>query len=95
MSVPFIPAAEEGTSLEGNIELSESDLRDLTFNAKQENRNKPITHVEILDFGPEAFLLHNVLTQEECQDIIEEGEALGFETIRGVRDDYRSCKRLV
>ncbi|WAR18302.1 hypothetical protein MAR_000140 [Mya arenaria] len=41
-----------------------------------------------------GFLLHGVLNQEECERFTGEGERLGFEEIRGVRDDYRSCKRI-
>lgn len=93
MSVPFIPGVEKGASLEGNIELSECDVVDYDFIENQEKRVKDINLEEILDFGNEAFLLRSVLTAEECQSFVQKGEELGFEDIRGVRDDYRSCKR--
>lgn len=92
MSVPFIPGVEKGASLEGNIELSESDVVQFTFK-ENDVSTVDINRSKILNFGDEAFLLHNVLTREECETFIREGEKIGFETIRGVRDDYRSCKR--
>ena len=91
MSEPYIPGLEQGTSLEGNIEISVDDLKTISF-VEDESR-KTVTKQEISDFGDKGFLLNNVLSPTECQCIIDSGEQLGFEEIRGVRDDYRSCKR--
>ncbi|XP_060571032.1 uncharacterized protein LOC132729314 [Ruditapes philippinarum] len=94
MSVPYIPGVEEGTSLEGNIEISASDLQYINFPEDKSYNTINITQSDIADFGDEGFLLHNILSDDECRYFIDEGERLGFETIRGVRDDYRSCKRI-
>jgi hypothetical protein len=94
MSVPYIPGVEEGTSLEGNIEIRASDLQYINFPEDKSYNTINITQSDIADFGDEGFLLHNILSDDECRYFIDEGERLGFETIRGVRDDYRSCKRL-
>jgi len=40
MSVPFTPGVEQGTSLEGNIELDESDIVDYEFTEKQLSRQQ-------------------------------------------------------
>ena len=93
MSVPFTPGVEQGTSLEGNIELDESDIVDYEFTENQLSRQQEMHKDGILDFGDQAFLLRHVFTPDECQDFVRRGEDIGFEQIRGVRDDYRSCKR--
>ena len=93
MSEPYIPGLEEGTSLDGNIELSAEDLKSVTYVKDNNFEQSSITRCELSDFGDGGFLLKYVLTSAECDSIIENGEKLGFETIRGVRDDYRSCKR--
>lgn len=94
MSAPYIPGVEEGASLEGNIEISAEDLKQIEFIKDTSHKSSHIRQSDVADFGDEAFLLHNVLTKDECCFFIKEGEKLGFETIRGVRDDYRSCKRI-
>ena len=93
MSEPYIPGLEQGTSLEGNIEISVEDLKTISFVEDGSIDIHSITKQEISDFGEKGFLLKNVLSSTECQCIIDSGEKLGFEEIRGVRDDYRSCKR--
>ena len=97
MSVPvaFTPGVEVGSSLEGNLEIPEDDIVQLEFEEDEEFflENKPC-RVEVADFGDEAFLLNNLLSQKECCWFIKQGEELGFEKIIGVRDDYRDCKRL-
>ena len=93
MSEPYIPGLEQGTSLEGNIEISVDDLKTISFVEDKSKDTKTVTKQEISDFGDKGFLLRNVLSPTECQCIIDSGEQLGFEEIRGVRDDYRSCKR--
>lgn len=88
-----MPGVEAGTSLEGNIEISADDLKNIDFVEDTAYKSHNIHLSDIADFGTEAFLLLGVMTKDECQYFIDEGEKLGFETIRGVRDDYRSCKR--
>lgn len=95
MSEPYIPGLEHGTSLEGNIEISVDDLKTLLFVKDESFDNSFIAKHEISDFGDTGFLLKNVLSPKECKCIIDSGENTGFEVIRGVRDDYRSCKRYV
>ncbi|KAL4237219.1 hypothetical protein ACF0H5_001937 [Mactra antiquata] len=94
MSVPYLPDSEEGTSLEGNIEIKFDDLKNIDFNPDTNRENKQITVSEVSDFGDECFLLRNVLSDKECQLFIDGGEKIGFEIIRGVLDDYRNCKRI-
>ena len=93
MSEPYVPGLEAGTSLEGNIEISNDDLKHLTFVKDNGFEASAVSKKDLSDFGDKAFLLSNILTQKECNSIIEDGENMGFESIRGVRDDYRSCKR--
>ena len=88
-----MPGVEEGASLEGNIEISASDLKQINFTEDESYNTANIVQSDISDFGDEGFLLHRLLSVDECKFFIDEGERLGFETIRGVRDDYRSCKR--
>ena len=90
-----MPGVEKGASLEGNIELNEADIVPLSFTPCSTFKDRNIERSEISDFGDEAFLLHHVLSPEECQQFVSDGEKVGFEEIRGVRDDYRSCKRFV
>ncbi|KAH3845835.1 uncharacterized protein LOC127873132 isoform X1 [Dreissena polymorpha] len=92
MSIPFVPGLEQGTSFEGNIEINESDVSTYIFCAGKEIPK--VSREEISDFGEEGFLLQNVFTLEECEEIIANGEKIGFQTIIGVKDDYRSCKRI-
>lgn len=94
MSEPFIPGLEQGTSLEGNIELSEDDLKTTTFKADDLFEQSLIAKHGLSNFGDKGFLLKHVLSPKECKLIIDNGEEAGFEEIRGVRDDYRSCKRI-
>lgn len=54
-----------------------------------------VSRTEILDFGDEGFLLDNLLTRDECEHIIKEGEKIGFEPIENGRLDYRSSERYV
>ena len=93
MSVPFVPGLESGTSLEGNIEISSADLKVVTFTPNEAFSQDDIRRLSISDYADEAFLLHGVLSGSECGCLIEQGEDQEFDTIRGVRDDYRSCKR--
>ena len=82
MSEPYIPGLEAGTSLEGNIEISNDNLKNLTFVKDDGFEASAVSKRDLSDFG-----------DKECNSIIEDGENMGFESIRGVRDDYRSCKR--
>ncbi|PVD26023.1 hypothetical protein C0Q70_13691 [Pomacea canaliculata] len=52
-----------------------------------------VTKSDILDFGEEGFLLHNLLTESECNHFITEGENAGFEVLPIVKERYRSSKR--
>lgn len=94
MSIPFVPGLEKGVSLEGNIEITADDLKSFEIEFDENFKQDKVTQSDILDFGDEGFLLHNILTEEECQDCIQKAEEAGFEAIRGVRDDYRSCTRI-
>ena len=52
-----------------------------------------VSRSDILDFGDQGFLLHHVLTTEECQHYIQQGETLGFEGIEGVKKSVRNSDR--
>ena len=93
MSEPYIPGLEQGTSLEGNIEISLDDLKTISFLEDEATDTSSITKQDVSDFCEKGFLLKNVLSSAECQYIIDSGEKLGFVAIRGVRDYCRSCKR--
>ncbi|KAK3596503.1 hypothetical protein CHS0354_007410 [Potamilus streckersoni] len=85
---------EKGTSDTGTIEFEETDLKPLQFHEDPSFSSELITRQEVLDFRDEGFLLSNTLTAAECHFFIDEGEKLCFDQIYGVRDDYRSCKRI-
>ena len=93
MSVPFLPGHEQGSTLDGSLELCSGDLKHVPMTAVHDFDVTTIKQTELSDFGDEGFLLQNVVTASECQCFIDGGESVGFDTIRGVRDDYRSCKR--
>ena len=54
-----------------------------------------ITRQDILDFGDEGFLLEGVLSKEECQFYINQGEEKGFGNIPDVKQTYRDSQRYV
>lgn len=93
MSIPYIPGAEKGTTLEGNIEILD-DVKHIEFSPDKKFKMKNIVRTDINDFSDEAFLLHHVLTERECQEFIDAAEKLSFDEIKGARPDYRSCKRI-
>ncbi|KAH9499617.1 hypothetical protein Btru_074278 [Bulinus truncatus] len=94
-SSEYLPGLEEEASGSGEILIDGSALCSLS-----EMREDPkfsmnnITRLPVLDYGDECFLLNHVLTDQECQHFIREGETVGFGDILYSRADYRSCQRL-
>ncbi|KAL0481886.1 PKHD-type hydroxylase [Acrasis kona] len=54
---------------------------------------KPVTRTDLS--VPGAFLLHEVLSEEECAHFIKETEALQYEDCYGFHPSYRSNKRVI
>lgn len=96
MSSEFIPGAEAGANVNGELA---SDLNDVHSLSVLEDTRKysddEVNRSEILDFGDQGFLLHQLITSEECAHIIDEGEKIGFGEIKEAKRDYRSCDRIV
>jgi len=55
----------------------QADVTWMEIEGLEEGPSKPITK-EYLAHDPRAFILKNVLSEEECQVIINKGEAHGF-----------------
>lgn len=94
MSVSYIPKLEESTSTDGSIEFSADDVRHIIFKEDKCHNRDFIKRSELLNFGDEGFLLHNVLTAQECDMFMCEGENIGFEVIHGAREEYREMTRI-
>ena len=93
MASEFIPGLEAETNAQGEIACDLDEVKTISFTAISSgvtpNRN------EISDFNDQGFLLYNLMLPEECNMIIAEGEKMGFERMKGVKDEYRSAQRLV
>ncbi|KAK7471519.1 hypothetical protein BaRGS_00035858 [Batillaria attramentaria] len=93
MASEFSPLHEAEADDKGQINFSEGELKSIPV-PPQTDEEMCIRRSEILDFGDEGFLLHNVLSSTECQHFISEGEKAGFEKIHGARNNYRSNLRI-
>ena len=96
MSSEYIPGLEAGANDNGELASDLSDIKKITVledNCK--SRDTQVHRSDILDFKDQGFLLHNLMTSEECAHIIDEGEKIGFGEIKGAKRDYRSCDRYV
>lgn len=94
MSSEFIPGAEAGANVNGELASDLNDVHSLSvFEDTRKYSDDEVNRSEILDFGDQGFLLHQLMTSEECAHIIDEGEKIGFGEIKGARRDYRSCDR--
>ncbi|OWF40651.1 uncharacterized protein LOC110463519 [Mizuhopecten yessoensis] len=93
MSAEYVPGVEAGTE-GGKISGDTQHSHDIDVKYDVDHSKEQIGRTEILDFGNEGFLLHKLLTGAECSSIIDEGEIIGFEAIRGARDNYRSAQRI-
>ncbi|XP_076096070.1 uncharacterized protein LOC143067021 [Mytilus galloprovincialis] len=88
----FIPGLEENTNKGGELPCDIDNVTTISFTpttSKSEIRKE-----DIADFGDEGFLLYDVLSREESNLIISEGEKIGFERMKGVKDEYRSAQRI-
>ncbi|XP_060081640.1 uncharacterized protein LOC132560951 [Ylistrum balloti] len=94
MSTEYIPGVEAGTE-EGKICSESQDCHTLDVKYDSAHSQADVRRSEILDFGNEGFLLHNILTPTECASIIDGGEKIGFGEIRGAQDNYRSAQRIM
>lgn len=96
MSSEFIPGAEAGANVNGELASDLNDVHSLSvFEDTRKYSDDEVNRSEILDFGDQGFLLHQLMTSEECAHIIDEGEKIGFGEIKGAKRDYRSCDRIV
>lgn len=89
----FIPGLEENTNKGGELACDIDNVTTISFTpttSKSEIRKE-----DIADFGDEGFLLYDVLSREESNLIMSEGEKIGFERMKGVKDEYRSAQRSV
>ena len=94
--IQFIPSTEAEADEFGRINIDGSDLSHISSPPPQSSRTfsiENITRKEVLDYGDGCFLLNSVLTQNECEHFIQEGERVGFESISHSRDNYRSSQR--
>ena len=55
MSEPYIPGLEQGTSLEGNIEISLDDLKTISFLEDEATDTSSITKQDVSDFCEKGF----------------------------------------
>ncbi|KAK6181570.1 hypothetical protein SNE40_009397 [Patella caerulea] len=90
----YTPKSEAGSSADGQVSFDAGELKILDFRKDESFNANNIEKMDILDFGKEGFLLSNLLSELECQDIIKKGEEIGFDSIHGANDNYRSCKRI-
>lgn len=94
MTSEFIPGVEAGADVNGEIA---SDLDKVHKLSVTEDTglysDGNVCRTEIMDFSDQGFLLHKLMTSNECQHIIEEGEKIGFGEMKGVKRDYRNCDR--
>lgn len=94
MSSEFIPGVEAGANVNGELASDLNDVHKLSvFEDTFNYIDKEVHRSEILDFGDQGFLLHKLMTSDECARIIDEGEKIGFGEIKGAKRDYRSCDR--
>ncbi|XP_013387162.1 uncharacterized protein LOC106156453 [Lingula anatina] len=90
----FIPKEEENVYQKGEDEKILTNMKLKV--ASDDSKPRSLTRSEILDFGSEGFLLHGILSQQECQEYIQEFENEGFGAIPElVKNNYRSCERLL
>lgn len=95
MDSKFSPQHEAEADDTGQITIPTDELKEIVLPPETENDTKKtsVTRSEILDFGDQGFLLHNVLSAAECKHFIGEGEKIGFGDIQGARDNYRGQQR--
>lgn len=95
MSTEFFPSSEAETNEKGEIAFDAGECHQLEDIALDNSKLKlnDVKRTDVSDFGNEGFLLHNVLTQDECHNIIKMGEDIGFEKIVGATEQYRSAQR--
>lgn len=94
MSSEFIPRVEAGADVNGELASDLNDVHSLSvFEDTHKYSDDEVHRKEILDFGDQGFLLHKLMTSEECAHIIDEGEKIGFGEIKGAKRDYRSSDR--
>lgn len=94
MASEFIPGLEADTNSKGEIACDLGDAHSISLPSSLSNIGHEIKREEIADFGDEGFLLHDVLSSEENKFIISEGEKIGFERLKGVKDEYRNQQRI-
>ena len=94
MASEFIPGLEADTNSKGEIACDVGNVHVLSLPSSLSNTEHEIKREEIADFGDEGFLLHDVLSSEENKFIISEGEQIGFERLKGVKDEYRNQQRI-
>mmetsp|Transcript_19913 Transcript_19913/g.46502 ORF Transcript_19913/g.46502 Transcript_19913/m.46502 type:complete len:230 (+) Transcript_19913:19-708(+) len=54
----------------------------------------PVPTLQVLEDG-KSWVLHNVFSETECQNLIAESERLQFDKLTGYRSDYRRNDRLI
>ena len=93
----FSPKHEAEADEHGRIEFPACDLKTVTIPPESSEKvtEAIISREEIADYGDQAFLLHKVITKEECQHFIDEGEKIVFEKIHGAKENYRGQQRYV
>ncbi|ESO93516.1 hypothetical protein LOTGIDRAFT_161618 [Lottia gigantea] len=79
----------------GELSYDVGQLKEIQFEADQNFQKADVKRQEILDFGDEGFLLEKLLSQSECDRLIQNGEEKGFDEIRGLNDKYRSSQRII
>lgn len=96
MDSPFLPQHEAEADDTGKISFPSDELKLIELPPETDEGEKTsVARSEILDFGDQGFLLHNVLSPTECKHFIDEGERVGFGDILGARDNYRGQQRYV
>ncbi|XP_076442848.1 uncharacterized protein LOC143281518 [Babylonia areolata] len=96
METTFTPQHEAEADETGKLSLSLNEFRQINMPAEQEMdaANISPSRTEILDFGDQGFLLHEILSAQECKHFINEGERAGFGKIEGSSENYRSSQRI-
>ena len=91
----YKPKSEDLSSFDKfgeSLEIGDRTKIDI-FKSDTESSNSSVTRTEVLDFGDEGFLLHQVMSADESQYYIDQGEKIGFHPIPGVKKTYRSSDR--
>lgn len=92
MASEYIPGLEGNTNERGEIACDIDNVCSINFTP--DPAGTKVRREDVLDFGDEGFLLHDVLTGEESSSVIEEGERIGFERLKGANDNYRNQQRI-